>query len=571
MSNNPNDNSQQQSSHTFSSFGSFSSFGQFGQTGNSSHWGFEQPPKATETPEPEAPKSPVVEESQTASVSSGFDMFVNSPQVEERKPPAVDSDSFLAEPSMTAAEFDSTFVKESSETAAPAMPEPEPEPTQEPEVIEPSPEPEVIEPSPEPAESISITTATTPDTIPQIVEEPEKSPQYLESPQSISVEENLADSSFPVSDLSEPVEESRSVSVEQVEEAKVVEAMEAEQPVEAAKESFIEEEQEQEAAAQEEVVVAHEQEVVAQEEEESAAQVAPAAAEVVETPKAPKNKSAVQTPKVTKAKAAPQSPTTTKSPRKAASEEAPAPAEGVRHSTRQRRTVERLDAVPVQAKDKSAHELVIPAGSGVSLGEIAPITKALNAKVAANPHLILLHRLLYDRMGEAAKRKANIRTFRGVDRDGATEAFRAKLEKYGLQDIKNVAALLCLPVSGEKSALITRVAAFLAKPSADAVSKLVAAPKKATKAAPPKPKGTNRTAALKRKKAEEAGKDSSAEKPGKKAKTAKAPAKAKAKSTGTKAASLQAKSYLTPDTVDSDVDSDVEREVLEEIQNAATA
>jgi hypothetical protein len=527
MSNNPNDDFNQQN------FSSFGSFGQFNQSENpklDTHWGFAPPAAEAST----APEEENKEESpQTASISSGFDTFIKSPQVESKT--GIDSDSFLAEPSMTAAEFDSTFIKESREDELESAVGSE-SPSAEPEIIEPSPEPEVIFPA-EPAETICM---TSPDTIPQLIEEAEKTPQYLESPQSTTIEDAVVNSAFPddlnesdfeVIDSSEIFESAQAVAVPETPKTKKVASI-AQTPK------------------------------VSKAETPKVSKAETPKVSKAETPKPAKTETAkaqtpkTKTPKITKAKSPAQSPVKAKISDSV---------EGSRHSTRQRATVQRLESVPVALKKETSTEVTIQSGPGTRLGDIESIAKAVNGKVAAHAQLILLHRVLFDRMGEATKRKANIRAFCGVE--GSQEAFETKLKKYTAADIKNLAALLSLPVTGDKAALSARVAAFLAKPSGEACVKSAAATKKATK--PAKPKLTNRTAAVKRKNSQE----SLTEEPVKKSKTVgtKAASKVKTAAKSKKAkAESSVKSLLTPDTVESDVDSDIEREVLEEIQNSET-
>ncbi len=543
MSNNPNDG-HLQGSQNFSSFGSFSSFGQFGQkaagtTNVNTHWGFEAPVEGSGTSEPES-KAP---ESQTASLDSNFDVFIDSPQ----NTVAVDSDSFLAEPSMTAAEFDSTFVKESSndegkedENKFPfVLPEYfdgnsayETENVQ-PEIVEPSPEPEVIEPSPEPSETISL---TSPDTIPQIIEESEQSSPYLESPQSTLIQDAAVDASFPIDD-----------------EFEVIDAAE-----------FMDSEIQTETIVTEEATVEEVKEPKTPKARKASSKVETPKVTKTETPKVTKT----ETPKVTKSKSPAKSPaksptkSVAKSPVKASIEEAVE--EETRHSGRQRSTVQRLEATLMAGKKVGVSDLVIPNGSGARLGDIEEIAKSINGKVAANEQMILLHRILYDRMGEASKRKANIRAFCGVEasnEEDGVKAFETKLKKYAVANIKNLAILLCLPSSGGKNPLISRIATFLVKPSSEVV-KAVKAPKPVKVI---KTKHTNRTAALKRKNSQESIGDAV-----KKPRTAKPVTSKVTKSRSKNAeAVLPQQSYLTPETVESDIDSDVEREVLDEINNSA--
>lgn len=533
MSNTDGEGSRQEETPFTSQFSSFSQFGSAQPTTTTSttaHWGF-SPQLATEEPaEPVEQAEPVSDK--TASITSGYDAFMNSPQVEK----STDSDSFLAEPSITSSQFDSQFKHAEEpaqaeeitfdDAAFDALNEEEEEEQAEPVVEEPSPEPEVIQPSPEVPETIAM---TTPETIPQIIEETESTHSYLESPQSTSIEDARPAS---VDDNWEDVSVSElpAVITEAFAEAPV------KKPIEASVEAPVEKQIEQVEESVEESVE-----------------------EPKKTPKSPVKatpKSPVKTPAKAKAVAKP------KSPAKTATGESEA-VEGVRHSARQRKTVERLSIEP--AAPAKENELVIPKGSGLKIGDIEVAAKAVNGKASSHKGLVLLHRILYDRIGVARERKAHIRAWCGVEGD-ATEGAKmlaAKFSKHTVAELKDVVAVLALPVNNDKSHLVEKLSSFLAKPEPQPIHTraVVAAAKKARK---PVAKGTNRTAAMKRAKSAD-NEEAEGAKPAKKSKTTakKAAPKSKAK----KASESPVKSFLTPETVDSDLDSDIEREVLEEIKN----
>ena len=198
---------------------------------------------------------------------------------------------------------------------------------------------------------------------------------------------------------------------------------------------------------------------------------------------------------------------------------------------RERKSVQRLSEISTNETKKVSEKsktLTIPKGSGLRLGDIEIINQALNKRLASDKTMILLHRIIYDRMGEARLRKSNLRAFCGPENDAN---FDAKLQKYTNAELKELASLLRLSGANDKAALVTKISTFLSKPSA--ISKV---------AKPDTLKKTKSTGVTKAK-----------------AKTATRKRKSVA------AGKTNKGSVLTPEIVDSDVESDVEREVLDEL------
>lgn len=130
----------------------------------------------------------------------------------------------------------------------------------------------------------------------------------------------------------------------------------------------------------------------------------------------------------------------------------------IRTSGRVRRPVEVV--YPIDASFSSHHApvhgpLVIQKGSGSSFANIPHISNYLAKKKSSDKAIILAHRLLYGRVGEAAKRKANLRLFHGFDTSSPSssfneETFGEKIKKLGKEELANLAYFLNLERSGEK-------------------------------------------------------------------------------------------------------------------------
>ena len=236
------------------------------------------------------------------------------------------------------------------------------------------------------------------------------------------------------------------------------------------------------------------------------------------------------------------SPIKQRAPRKASKEKSlekiPVVTTTTGRPVRERKVVQRLSTAPAKVVKETA-EFSIPAGSGVRLGDIEAINQTITKKLASDKNLMSLHRLLFDRPGEARQRKSNLRSFCGLEDGAPTNAFEAKLQKRTVAELKELAGFLALSGASDKSALIAKISGFLVKPVM----------KKPAKPAADKSKKVAAIATTKR--------------------TAAAAAKKVTKKPKTAAAKKETKppKFLSPETIDSDVDSDVEREVLSELEN----
>lgn len=196
---------------------------------------------------------------------------------------------------------------------------------------------------------------------------------------------------------------------------------------------------------------------------------------------------------------------------------------------RQRKTVERLTETIQPAKPATEKSVQIPKGTGMKLGEIEVINQNLTKRLASDKTVTILHKIIFDRVGEARNRKSNLRSFCGVEEP---QNFETKLQKFTNAELKELTELLGLSGGNEKTALVSKINDFLVKPSMGACTKKKVAPKKSGVA-----KKAKASAVVT-------------------AKKTKAPASKRANPV----------KVLTPEFVDSDVESDVEREVLDELK-----
>ncbi len=205
------------------------------------------------------------------------------------------------------------------------------------------------------------------------------------------------------------------------------------------------------------------------------------------TPSEAKDKMALATPSKADGKVALATPAKTAPPTKA--EEASPATTSLRASSRMRKSVDRLSlgAPAEEATDATASKgAAAPlSGSGTRLGDIAHIAKELGRRKADYAPIVALHRLLYGRPGEAARRKANLRNFNGLARgdgakagEGAGERLGEKLAHQALDALRRLADLLNVERGGEKRALCARLAAFLATPTELGTSQIAAGSKR---------------------------------------------------------------------------------------------
>jgi hypothetical protein len=122
-------------------------------------------------------------------------------------------------------------------------------------------------------------------------------------------------------------------------------------------------------------------------------------------------------------------------------------------------------------------------GNGMALGIIPNVSFLLNNSKGRDDELIALHRLLFNSVGVAMKRKTNIREFSGFvfDSDKDRDRVKQRLNKESIGLIRKVAQVLDLPnVSMTKPALGDAVIAFLEdpKPGEDRVDLAARAQKK---------------------------------------------------------------------------------------------
>ena len=142
--------------------------------------------------------------------------------------------------------------------------------------------------------------------------------------------------------------------------------------------------------------------------------------------------------------------------------------EHVRHSARARTVVKRLTTEKL-AETASPAEVKIPNGAGLKLADMPEVAAALGKKPAQDETIVLLHRLIWGRPGAARLRKAHLRAFNGfpADHDSSVKsALEGKLAKLVISDLKELAAILHLDLSGAKTKeqYTAMLASFLIKP-----------------------------------------------------------------------------------------------------------
>ena len=212
---------------------------------------------------------------------------------------------------------------------------------------------------------------------------------------------------------------------------------------------------------------------------------------------------------------------------------------------RERKTVERLADSVIQSVKPAAEKnlaIPIPTGNGLKLGDIEAINHVLSRKPASDKMVIMLHKVIFNRLGEAAHRKANIRAFCGDEAGN----YENRLKKYTNGELKDLCHFLGLTGANEKAAIAAKISKFLMKPQIESVKftakgeRIIKKKKKLTK---PKPERSSKRI----------NPDADKKPLGRPPKGSKTSTKAE---------------YLTPETVDSDVESEVEREVLGDLNKA---
>jgi hypothetical protein len=183
------------------------------------------------------------------------------------------------------------------------------------------------------------------------------------------------------------------------------------------------------------------------------------------------------------------------------------------------------------ASKKVAAAEVIGHGAGMKFAEIPHIAGFLTKKKTSDKTLVLAHRLIYGRPGEALKRKGDLRQFNGFPVEANSKpGMEKKLGAQTLPALRDLAIMFNLERSGEKSAMVSLIAEFLEKPKDFGKSKAVPVVAKKTAAG-------NKGVVVKKAAA------------GKKGKAAAAPKKKAAKG-----GKREAEKQLTPETVESDED-----------------
>lgn len=105
-------------------------------------------------------------------------------------------------------------------------------------------------------------------------------------------------------------------------------------------------------------------------------------------------------------------------------------------------------------------------GNGLKLADVPNIAYSLDKCTAKDPHIELLHRVLFNCAGQATKRKATIRGFNGFVFRAEKERsqVRSKLIRAHLQLVKKVANLLDVDPTETKEGTSDAIMHFLEEP-----------------------------------------------------------------------------------------------------------
>ena len=143
-----------------------------------------------------------------------------------------------------------------------------------------------------------------------------------------------------------------------------------------------------------------------------------------------------------------------------------------------KQTVRTYETANIHAREKKA--LVIVDGKGEKLGSITYFTSMLSKLKGDHDLLKAFHRLLYGSIGDNTKRKSNIKSFSGFE-DGDNEAAmtnrKTKLgaaKVWTMPALKELSTLLGQEKSGTKEQVVDRIIKFLACPSKEKMTKVLA-------------------------------------------------------------------------------------------------
>jgi hypothetical protein len=140
---------------------------------------------------------------------------------------------------------------------------------------------------------------------------------------------------------------------------------------------------------------------------------------------------------------------------------------GERKSTRERKVVAQFVPAYQETKERT---IVVPEGSGQSLGDIDNVNRAIDSLKAADSLIKKIHSVLFGQTGVKATVKKHVRQFNGIpksDADEWTTKTKAKLGKMeGHKDLKPMCRVFDLETSGTNEDAINRIVEFLVKPKA---------------------------------------------------------------------------------------------------------
>ncbi len=117
----------------------------------------------------------------------------------------------------------------------------------------------------------------------------------------------------------------------------------------------------------------------------------------------------------------------------------------------------------------------------------------IEKKKSGDKTLVLAHRIIFGRPGEAGKRKGDLRTFSGLPSSDVTVDKR--LSGQTVASLRDLCIMVNLERSGEKNTLVERLEGFLKDPKDFGKSKAVTVKKTATKRKSPTKGKTSKKAA----------------------------------------------------------------------------
>ncbi|GBB88319.1 hypothetical protein RclHR1_14890009 [Rhizophagus clarus] len=138
----------------------------------------------------------------------------------------------------------------------------------------------------------------------------------------------------------------------------------------------------------------------------------------------------------------------------------------IRRPRRSIRPVVPYGSEVVEQKVRNKKLIEISQGSGLPLGQIPHVLRAIDKMKTSNDVLKGLHKLIYGRMGSKHDIKNHIRAFSGFKIQTPLDeiVLKEKLEKWKIAGLKEMCYLFGLKSSGDKQKIVDRIYDFLKNP-----------------------------------------------------------------------------------------------------------